>query len=351
MLSGMIRAYDSEDVPTPDLDADQTLLLKQRAQFEGMISKEREFRDYLVSTPIGQQMYRDFMRKICDENGNKLTVRPYFRERQAVCIGPIVQALKNRSAEELYQYHFNFNFIDFVMKQRRWPARSRLVRLAAEIAAIRQKIIVTNMPLAISQARLFWSKAPAKTQDTRFTFLDFVQIGADGLTSAVDKFVIPSKLELDNDPGMISIWRSVAIQRMTGNFIEMFGETSIHFFPRDKRILYRANKHLKDHQGQIDFEKLAQQVNEDLRPDGPQTTASELASLMGAASTHTSADTNDDPDSQDSVLERSAATADWQPDTRFEQMQLGHVLRRSLKLLPLQEQKLLVLKGVARDSI
>jgi hypothetical protein len=111
------------------------------------------------------------------------------------------------------------------------------------------------MPLAIAQAKQFWHKAPSATKDTRFSFMDFVQIAADGLMSAVDKFVLPGGLEAN--PALIRVWRAVAIGRMKGNFIEMFSETTIHFFPQDKRKLYRANKHLKEFSGQIDFERLA----------------------------------------------------------------------------------------------
>lgn len=331
---------------------DRALLQKQRQQFESLVAMEKEFREVLIRSRQGVLVYRGFVRKICDQNGNILTARPFFRERQGVCLGPITKALKKRHLPSLYLYHFNYNFIAFVVGLRSWPPAGRINELARSIRRLRKEIIETNMPLAISEARRFWSKAPLKTQDTRFTFMDFVQIAADGLTSAVDKFVLPTPQELDEDLGKISIWRSVAIQRMTGNFIEMFGETSIHFFPPDKRKLYRANKHLKEHQGAIDFDRLAQQVNADLGPKGPQTTARELADLMGAASGHTSADSNEDADGiHDSIVDRASAAADWQPDVRFERAEVSGLLHNSILLLDLVERKLLRMRGIGSDSI
>lgn len=348
-LEKTIASYNQEKL-TPE-----QLLVKQCNQFQTLVGREKRFRDLLLSWEFGPNIYVDFIEFICVKNGNILTSRPFFRERQDICIGPISQALKREDGVALHNYHFNYNFVTFAMEQVALLNRvgdyttDALRKLAKEIGRLRQEIVELNMPLAISNAKLFWHKAPAATKDTRFSFMDFVQVAADGLMSAVDKFVLPQGLEAK--PELIRVWRAVAIGRMKGNFIEMFSETTIHFYPQDKRKLYRANKHLKEFNGQIDFEKLAQMVNTDLDGDG-KTTAAELANLMGAASNAGVFDVRDsEEDRQEGPLDRAAAEADWQPDVRAERRELLGMVKDTLQNLTMIERKLLVLKGIDIDSL
>jgi hypothetical protein len=349
-LEKVIDGYGASD------NTEASLLVKQCGQFQRLIDMETDFRETLIRCRSGPKIYQEFITKICDTNGNILTLRPYFRERQEVCIGPIAQAFKKRHVQSLYQYRFNFNFVSFVMDVRQWSRRNRLSVLSQEISKLRREIVELNMPLAISQARIFWQKAPAKTQDSRFTFMDFVQTSADGLMSAVDKFVPPA--EAATNPAAIRVWRAVAIGRMKGNFIEMFSETSIHFFPQHKRIIYRANKHLKDFPNGIDWEKLKDLVNADLASDGLVTTAIELQALMGAAQNigdgATGAESSSDAGGDlraATPLERAEADAEWQPDTRFEKAQIHHVLLQSVHKLEPLERKFMRMRGLQLDPI
>lgn len=339
----------------PKLNSDQ-LARKQADQFISLTSMEREFRETLVKSAYGPWAYKKFIQKICYENGNILTSRPYFRERQEVCIGDISQALKKEQVQSLYRFHFNYNFIAWLMKTRKWTPNGRLSVLARKIERLRWQILVENMPLTISQANLFWRKAPLRTNDTRFSFMDFVQIGADGLLSAIDKFCLPPRLT--KNPTRIRVWRAVAIGRMRGNFIEMFSETVIHFYPRDKRILYNANKLLREFVDGVDFVVLCEKVNKVFGPDGPTTTPEELQSLMSAAYGRVKEPTAE-PDQEDgvsnSVLEKTAAEASWQPDVRFEEEGAKNAVKAAIfgtqRVLSLVEQKLLRMRGVAMDSI
>lgn len=346
-LEATIASYKQDDL------TDDQLLEKQCDQFQRLVALETDFRDTMIAWDRGEALYKDFIDFICVKNGNILTSRPFFRERQDICIGPISRALKHHRAVDLYQYHFNYNFVAFIIAATKGlPADGsvlKLRQLSKGIARLRNEIVELNMPLAISNAKLFWNKAPSATKDTRFSFMDFVQIAADGLMSAVDKFVLPAGL--DKSPALIRVWRAVAIGRMKGNFIEMFSETTIHFFPQDKRKLYRANKHLKEFSGQIDFEKLAAMVNFDLNGDG-KTTAAELANLMGAASNMGQEYVRDDDEEQpDGPLDRAAADVDWQPDVRAERQELLNIIKNTLSGLSMTEKKFLVLKGVDLDSI
>lgn len=345
------RGYDS-------LNDDQLLAL-QRQQLECLHNLENEFRAKLIAHRWGPGVYRAFIKKICEENGNILTSRPYFRERQDVCIGPISKALDERDIESLHRFHFNYNFVLFTMKLYRWRPKSKLTILAQKIRNARQDIVILNMPLAISQARIFWSKAPAKAPSCHLTYLDFIQISSDGLLSAVDKFVLPNPKKFRGDTSLLREFRRfrpMAVQRMVGNFIEAFSETMLHFFPKDKRKLYRANKWLAKHSGTVDFQQLSLSVNKDAKgrfvESAARTNPIEIADLIAAAdriiSTESNAPANEEDEDKDKEnhLDSYADAEESRPDVSVERFETSEKLHGAIALLTVLERKLLRERGV-----
>ncbi len=337
---------------------DGSLLDLQRSQLEKLMGLETQFRDFLIQHRWGEGVYKLFIDRICIQNGNILTSRPYFRERQDVCIGPISQALDQKNHVGLYRFNFNFLFVQFVLQARRWPEGSKLRKLAVEIKAAREHIVKLNMPLAISQARVFWSKAPARTAFTHLTFMDFVQIACDGLLSAVDKFVPPSAKKFKNPVQLREEWRRfrpMMCQRMVGNFIESYSETMVHFYPKDKRKLYRANKYLGKNSGSVvDFDRVTVAVNRDAKgrmiPSSARTTSAEISNLLSAASNlgPTDSSTNaSNPDAEDNPLDRYASEREAQPDNQYEKVEVMHKMNQAMQQLSVFERKLLRLKGIA----
>lgn len=335
---------------------DGELLATQRRQLEALFALEQEFRATLIAHPWGPGVYRLFIDKICVQNGNILTARPYFRERQSVCIGPISSALERKDHETLYRYNFNYQFVTFAIHSRSWPAGAKLRKLAVKISEARDTIIELNTPLAISQARIFWSKAPAKAPVTHLQYMDFVQISCDGLISAVDKFVLPNAKKFRSERRLNEAFRKfrpMMVQRMVGNFIESYSETMVHFYPKDKRKLYRANKFMVRQQGPADYEKVAEAVNKDgngkVVETQAMTTASEINDLLSAASavTLTTETSSIDLDEErDNPLDRCASPDDWRPDVRLERSELASSLSSAIVRLSVLDQKLLRLKGV-----
>lgn len=312
-----------------------TLVERQKQQIETLVALEKEFRKVLINHCWGPGVYRAFIYKIIHDERNILAARPYFRERQDVFTEKIAKALKKEREKSLYKFHFNYRFVQFAVKQRKWPKRSKIMKLAEQIRQLRSEIVEMNMPLAISRARIFWSRTPK----AHLTYMDLIQISCEGLMSAVDKFCLPYS----------KVFRSVAIGRMVGNFIENYSETLIHFYPQDKRKIYRANKvmHKYGDLESADFEKLAEEVNE--RADGRNTDASEISGLLSAAS-HLSIDsTPPDEEKKEAgvgdVLARYPADEDCRPDVMCEQADLHFSLRDAFLRLTLKEQKLLRLKG------
>lgn len=322
-----------------DTPSDQLLGI-QKQQMEELIRLEDEFKDNLLRcSKYGPGVYREFIRYICEVRRNILDARPYFRERQTVFASHISAAFKTRSHKVLYPFHFNWCFISFVLKLRDWGEDSKVVKLAEQIQALRLTIVEMNLPLAISRARIFYSRTPR----SHLSHMDLVQIASEGLLSGVDKYCLPFS----------AVFRSVCIGRAVGNMIENYGSTQLHFYPNDRRKIYRANKAAAKSGGRwqdLDFEQVTLAVNKDAEPDKC-TNASEIAGLLAAAS-HVSAEDERDESMKangpmrETGLSRYCAPDSWRPDIQVEQKDIMASLGSALLALPIIVQKVVLLKGV-----
>lgn len=318
---------------------EKTFIQRQRAQVELLVALEREFRKILIAHWQGPSVYRAFIRFITEQRRNILAARPFFRERQDIFTKQISKALRSRAVRSLYKFHFNFNFITFVLAAKKWRPNSKITKLANQIADIRNELVTMNMPLAISRARIFWSHTPK----SHLSYMDLVQICSEGLMSAVDKFCLPYS----------KAFRHVAIGRMLGNLIENYSETSVHFYPIDKRKIYRANKLLRKMfpDGNVDFAKLAAQVNIDPKtgeqvPLAHRTNAIEIASLLSAAST-VSSDSMMPKDSEaPEIGEMFADDESNRPDVIVERNEMADVMNAAMAKLPLRDRKVFRMKGI-----
>jgi DNA-directed RNA polymerase specialized sigma subunit len=326
ILEKAIAKYDKGD------DEDQPVVL-QKQQVEGLVSLEDEFRLALAEHPQGQLVYQNFIKHICDVKKNILAARPYFRERQGVFTKEISKALKSRQAQELQKFHFNYEFVLFAMDDRDWTG-TRIEELARRIKDLRWELVEMNLPLAISQARFFWSRTPK----SHLTFMDLVQITSMGLMAGIDKFCLPY---------IPALFRYTVIGRMIGNLIEQYSETLVHFYPGDKRKIYRANKAASRSGGEIDFEKIAEAVNKEV-DDEHLTTPAEIADLMAAASTVSADSPVQGPDDEEGgmPLDGFAADESTHPDVRVETHEAMVSMFQAIRGLSLLEQKLLKLRGL-----
>jgi hypothetical protein len=328
----------------------------QKNQVEQLIALEKKWRDTVVRHSYGQWVYKRFVTFISEEKKNILAARPYFRERQEVFAKQISKALKKgrHGVEDLYRFAINYQFILFVMKQRNWGPNSQVTKLANQIGKLRKDIVAINLPLGIARARVFYSRTPK----SHLSYMDEIQIAAEGMMSGVDKYSPGPR-------GRVSpkVFRSTMIGRMVGNFIEEYSETLIHFYPVDKRKIYRYNKLIRNFSADnIDYEKIAQLVNAGIKKEkakrkaegdegSHRTTAAEIADLAAAAST-VSADSSlpTDPDAPVPIT-RFAAPESVRPDVQVENRDAMALMKKAGMGLTLWETKLLRLKGVRLDEI
>jgi hypothetical protein len=308
----------------------------RKQQVEELIRLEAEWRDTLLSSSLGIPTYEAFVRHVTKKLKNVLKARPFFRERHTTFTKEISKALKAEDAEAVSKFRVNWLFIDHVMRRRRWGRK--LVALAKRVQDLRTELAVRNLPLDVSRARMFWSRTP----ESHLSFLDLVQLGAIGLLAGIDKYAAETY-----EP----VWASVAIGRMSGEFIDGYNQTLLHFYPSDQRRLYRAHKFLARHpDGGVDPAALLRFVNHKVKRQH-RVTLEELYALLAAASTTSSdalaaAPPKERPGAPSAVRAWDEGPEEGRPDVQYERMDLTRKLALAARGLTMIEWKLLRLKGV-----
>jgi DNA-directed RNA polymerase specialized sigma subunit len=303
----------------------------QCKQVEELARLEVEFRKALIKDPNGDDAYSSFIAFILDEKKNILAARPYFRCRRSYFASHVSKAIRKRNVKVLQRYHVNYHFINLILKK--FVFGSDVNRIVQKVKDARQKLVVMNIPLVINRANIFWSRTPK----SHLSFMDMVQVGVEGLIAGIDKYC-----------GEYSkVYRSVLIGRMVGNLIESYGSTMLHFYPADKRKIYRANKFKSRHvHGDYDVEDLVAEVS---KAEGNETDIEEITGLMAAA-TMVSADSTIQSDSTGETvtdsISRYAAPEECRPDLQVEAKEVYELMRKAIDMLPLFDQKLLRLRGL-----
>lgn len=314
----------------------------QKEQVEKLMKLEQKFKKSITKYAQSREIYRQFILFVAVTNKNILSARPYFREKSKVFSAKITPAIKNSDIPTLQTFHINYNLIKFIRDRWKGPFPEQSQKLYDRVVEARRKLIENNMPLAINRAKLFFRKVPR----SHLTLMDLIGIAGMGLVSGVDKWV----------GEYTKVFNGVCIGRMTGNMIDSYSETTLHFYPSDRSVLYRANSLRFRHDIQ-DLEQLANAINlsyqEDLKNGikvpKEKVTADQLSRLLNAASPVSTdlpvqSSENDSPakptmmdmfEDQDDSLEESLVKQD-----------LVSKMVLAARKLPVIQQKILRLKGV-----
>jgi DNA-directed RNA polymerase specialized sigma subunit len=311
----------------------------QKKQVTKLMALETSFKNSVLKFKQANEIYRKFIMLVVIQNRNILSARPYFREKADVFSAHITPVIKEGKIRLLQKFHINYLFIKFIRDSWIGPFPEKSQMYYDKILEARRKLIENNMPLAINRAKLFFRKVPRN----HLSLMDMIGIAAMGLISGVDKWVG------EYNP----VFRSVCIGRMSGNMIENYSETMLHFYPSDRHVLYRANS-IAYRQDIQDFNELAVAINKSFKIDkeeGKKTNfksinGSELASLMKAASTMSTSL----PGSEGEVPAEIYEMQDLNSDVNMEEDivyrdSMNHMISSALTL-PLMYQKILRLKGI-----
>lgn len=200
---------------------------QQKAQVERMMELEKNFKKNINSYKQSDKIYQKFLMYIKIERGNILTARPFFREDSKTFGTYISPAFKEDDIQKIKNFNINYKFMKFVIENWRGNLPAKALKAWNEHQHVRQKIIENSMPLAINEAMKFYKAVPK----SHLTLMDMINASMSGLCIGVDKWVGPFR----------TVFRSVCIGRMKSNIMELYNQTSLHYYPSDKKIIYKAN--------------------------------------------------------------------------------------------------------------
>jgi len=225
----------------------------QKEQVERMMELEEVFRKNINSYKQSDKIYQKFLMHIKIERGNILTARPYFREDSKTFGKKISPAFKEEDIEEIKKFHINYKFMVFVNENWRGTLPKIARKAWDEHQHVRQKIVENSMPLAINLAMKFFKAVPESHVD----LMDMINASVSGLCIGVDKWVGPFR----------TVFRSVCIGRMKSNIMDIYNQTFLHYYPSDKKIIYKANI-LKSREKIEDSDLLLEAINHYLKEGG-----------------------------------------------------------------------------------
>lgn len=314
----------------------------QKDQVEELLDAEKKFKETVLRYKQSSEVYKKFLQRVCIQNKNILSARPYFRETATTFSGQITPAIKISNIEELKRFNINYQFIKFIRDSWLGPFPKRAEELFQRVYKARTILIENNMPLAINRAKLFYRKTPR----SHLTLMDLIGICSMGLAAGIDKWC----------GTYTPVFRSVCIGRMVGNMIDSYSETMLHFYPSDKRILYKANS-IRGRRGIDDVGELATAVNKAFQDDAKEgksipkneVKSGALADLMNAASTVSA----DAPiGSATTGIQQTFTIYDYTADTSVDiegdyiERESTMEMLRYAKSLPILHRKVLRLKGI-----
>jgi hypothetical protein len=278
-----------EDERLSAVERDRHRLQVQRNQLTELVRREAAFRSVLVAAGVSEKVFKAFVGWIRD--GRRTTARPFFREKQGAFVAPSSSPHGERPAlndvlvdDSLFSWFDTFAtnavFASFVANlfglesSARYQELPRLVlprrhvrafrEAVSAIRRVRDEIVETNLRLVVERASVFARRC---SFSSHMGLMDLVGLGVEGMLAGVDKLVLstldeagaPVVWQGDGEPtdfvdlvrgseGEVkkvepgSVFRSVAIGRMFGNFIESNSQTLLRFGPGERQILYRAHK-------------------------------------------------------------------------------------------------------------
>src|SRR5271154_147124 len=86
----------------------------QKDQVEELLDAERKFKETILKYRQSTEVYKKFLQKVCIQNKNILSARPYFRETAVSFSKRITPAIKAEDIQALQTFDINYQFIRFI---------------------------------------------------------------------------------------------------------------------------------------------------------------------------------------------------------------------------------------------
>lgn len=243
----------------------------KKKTFERLIEAEKKFLQILQQHPQSDRIYLKFIAYIINTNKNILSAMPYFRIRNTYFRRVVAKALKKTDIAKLKTVPINYKFMQFVQNNWEGEFPKELLELKETARICREEIVKNDLPLVVNRAYNFFSKTP----QSHLTFMDLVQLAAEGILIGIDKY----------EGDYAKQFNSVLIGRMSANMIKEYNSTLLHFYPSDKNVIYSIQS-IKARQNITDTNEAIKIYNQKRQKEGKKPlNEKDLLNLMNASST------------------------------------------------------------------
>ena len=304
----------------------------QKEQLELLMKLEDKFRKSILKTSQAKEIYKKFVLYIVADQRNRLLAKPYFRERNDAFNNGISEAIKTGNIKKLQTYHINFLLISFIKENWRGPMPEKTQTFYDKIKKTRNDLIVSNLPQAINQAKIFFRKTP----ESHLSLSDMVGYCSAGLISGVDKWSGPYS----------KVWRSTCIAYGVGFMIDAYSKTQIHMSPSDRATLYRINS-IRFKSKSDDEKVISHLLNKEFPNEKARFDSQKISILLSAANvSSTEAPVDQDESDRTVFVKDYIADAKADVEDSFIENDASRKMIECIRKLPYLNQKILRLKGI-----
>lgn len=284
--------------------------------YKNLILLEETWRDTLLSSVEGEEVYTKFVDYIVNIRKNILDCRPYFRVRQKEFINNVNPYIRKNKPKHLFKLRINSVFINWASNEYKGPHKVALDKLTQDIVKVRSDFITKNFPLILNRIRIIYHSSNMEMQD-------LISLASNAALVALDKFA-PNVDKVTGEPIYTSVILSSIIARINAVVNQNADGQQLHLYPSDKKLFIEICRFKKD--------GLA---NDDI---GKKLNISEFEVSRFLNGIYVDNLVED----EESYLEDNLSRI---PDQAVATSQEHEVLKKSTDRLSLLERKILILKG------
>lgn len=283
--------------------------------YKKLIFLEETWRDTLLLSKDGEDVYAKFIDYIVNIRKNILDCRPYFRIRQKEFIDNVNPYIRKNKNKPLFKLRINSAFINWAMTEYGGPHKTQLIKIAADITAVRSDFITKNFPLILNRIRIIYHSSNMEMQD-------LISLASNAALVALDKFA-PNVDKVTGEPIYTSVILSSIIARINALVNQNSDGQQLHLYPSDKKLFIEICRLKKDGL-----------PNDDI---GKKLSISEFEVGRFLNGIHL-----DNLEEEDLFEEENMSRI---PDLAVNSLQEHEVLNKEVDKLSLLERKILILKG------
>lgn len=201
-----------------------------------LIETEDIWKQTLLSTSHGFHMYSEFINFIVNEKKNILDARPFFRIRQSIFLKQINPYIRKNKPDRLMKHRVSHAFVSWAMSRYYGPHLILLKNLENKIIQLRADLLNRNFPLVLNRIKIIIHTYPNVDN-----VQDLVNIASGAALQAIDKFA-PTKNKRTGEEKYTPVFLSSIIARIHAAVLQHFSSQTVHYYPKDKKMLMEVNK-------------------------------------------------------------------------------------------------------------